>query len=233
MSRHEKDARWTAVDEFAKEHVIKKDPFDAALQFAAENQREGGLRDIAVSTLQGKFLALQCKLIRAKNVLEVGTLGGYSAIFFASSSPDLKVTTIEVDANSKAVAEKAITHAKLSDRIEVLLGPGIEVLPRLKEEVNAGKREKFDLVFIDADKINNLNYLNEAIEMSRSGSCIIVDNVVQRGSVADAEGALTNQNIRGAREVIEGAGKDSRIDCTVLQTVGEKNYDGFMLCYVK
>lgn len=232
--RYEHDARWKAVDHYALEHLYPPgSPYYAALQYARDISEQEGLPSIEVSPLQGRFLKLQCMLLNAKNVLEVGTLGGYSSIVLASSSEDAKVTTVEIDAKHKAVAEKAHAHAGLSDRIQVLLGSGLQVLPTVHKEVEAGTREKFDLVFIDADKENNLNYLNAAIPMCRSRALIVVDNVVRKGQLADAELATRDPRVAGARRVVEAAGKDPRLESTLLQTVGEKNYDGFLLCVVK
>ncbi len=152
----------------------------------------------------------------------------------ASAGPDVRVTTIEISEKHKAVAEKAIAHAGLSDRIQVLLGAGVDVLTAIKEEVDAGKRPKFDLSFIDADKEHNLEYYNEAVLMSRSRAAVIVDNVVRRGLVADLQAASEDSRIAGARKVIGAAGMDGRLmGATLIQTVSEKNYDGFLQCIVK
>lgn len=160
--------------------------------------------------------------------------GGISSIWLALSGPDVKVTTVEIDPECKAVAEQAIAHAGLSGRIEVVLGAGMEVLPKLRQEVETGKRPKFDFCFIDADKPNNLNYFNESVGMVRSRACIVVDNVVRRGRLASDEAARTDEAVKGARKVIEAVGKDDRImGNTLLQTVGEKNYDGVLICVVK
>lgn len=230
---YEKDQRWTDVDKYALEHLHPPAEYADALKHAAHLAKTNGLPDIAVSPMQGQYLALQCRLLNAKAVLEVGTLGAYSTIWIASSSPDIKVTTVEVDAKHAAVAREAIEYAGLSDRIEVLDGAGLDVLPKLHDEVTAGKRPKWDLVFIDADKENNLAYLNSAIGQCRQRACIIVDNVVRKGNVAKAELAKTDPRVQGSRAVIEAAGKDDRLDATLMQIVGEKNYDGFLICAVK
>lgn len=232
--RFEKDPRWTAVDHYATKHLFPPESrYHAALQYAKELSVKEGLSNIEVSPLQGRFLMLQCMLVNAKNILEVGTLGGYSSIFLTSSSDDAKVTTIEIEPKHRDVAERAHAHAGLRDRIEVLLGAGLHVLPKIRREVEEGKRQPFDFVFIDADKENNLQYLNEALPMCRSRSVIVVDNVVRRGQLVDDELARRDDRIAGARRVIEAAGKDPRLECGLLQTVGEKNYDGFLLCVVK
>lgn len=235
LSTHEKDDRWTAVDVWAKERLHTSDtPYHREINAALQLSETRGLPSIEVSELQGRFLVTQCQMIDAKNVLEVGTLGGVSSIYLASSGPNVKVTTIEIDPKHKKVAEEAIANAGLSDRIEVLLGAGVDVLPKIKEEVSNGKRPKFDFVFIDADKPNNLNYFNAAVSMCRSRACVIVDNVVRRGLLADDDVAREDVNVQGARIVIAAAGKDDRLlSMSMIQTVGEKNYDGFLISVVK
>lgn len=152
----------------------------------------------------------------------------------ASAGPDVKVTTIEIDEIHKEVAEEAIANADLSSRIEVILGEGKEVLPKLRAEVESGTRPKYDFVFIDADKPNNLDYYNEAICMCRSRACIVVDNVVRQGRLADDSAAEEDDSVMGSRKVVAVAGKDQRLmGNSLVQTVGEKNYDGFLVCIVK
>ncbi|ORX97349.1 O-methyltransferas-like protein family 3 [Clohesyomyces aquaticus] len=231
---HEKDARWSAVDQYSFSHLHPKTsstPSVEALDYALSNSEKKGLPDIAVSPSQGKFLMLQAKLLRAKNVLEVGTLGGYSTIWLANANPNIKVTTVEVDKHHAEVAQENFKKAGVDDRIEVRLGPGVEVLPPLAEEVKQGKRGAFQLVFIDADKENNWNYVDVALGMCDSGAEIIVDNVVRKGKLAVEN--TGDSRIEGARKVVEMIGKDDRLDGVVLQTVGEKSYDGFLVAVVK
>jgi predicted O-methyltransferase YrrM len=141
----------------------------------------------------------------------------------ASAGPDVRVTTIEINPDHAHVAELAIEHAGMSDRIEVLLGAGVEVLPKLRAEIQNGTRPKFDFVFIDADKPNNLNYYNEAIAMCRSRACIIVDNVVRRGMVADDRAADEDERVMGARKVRNAS------DCAVTVNVSYRVDWGFRL----
>lgn len=165
---YEKDARWTAVDTYSLGHLhpsSRTTPSNDVLEHALSNSEKEGLPDIAVSPSQGKYLQLQARLLRAKNVLEVGTLGGYSTIWLANASPDIKVISVEVDEHHAKVARSNIEHAGVADRVDVRLGPGVEVLPEIVAEVKAGKLDKFQLVFIDADKENNWNYVDTAIQL--------------------------------------------------------------------
>ena len=175
---------------------------------------------------------LQARMLRAKNVLEVGTLGGYSTIWLASAWGGVRVTTVEINEHHQQVARTNLAHSGVEERVEALLGPGMEVLPRLLEDVRMGRREGFDMVFIDADKPNNWGYFDLAVQMSRPGACVIVDNVVRRGFLTDAERAKTDVMVEGSRRVVENAGKDPRVDAVVIQLVGEKNYDGFLVATI-
>ena len=230
---YEKDPRWTAVDTYSFGHLhpsSRKTPSNDVLEHALSISEEQGLPDIAVSPSQGKFLQLQARLLKAKNVLEVGTLGGYSTIWLADASPDVKVISIEVDEHHAKVARSNIEYAGVAERVDIRLGPGVEVLPKVVEEVKQGKLGKFQLVFIDADKENNWNYVDTAIELCEPGACIIVDNVVRKGQLTQD---TDDPRIAGARRVVENVGKDDRLDGVVVQTVGDKNYDGFLIAVVR
>ena len=230
----ENDERWTAVDKYALKHLHTPDvPYYKELEYAAKSAESSGLPDIAVSALQGQFLAMQCRLLGVKHALEVGTLGAYSTIWLATASPDIKITSIEINEKHAEVARKAIENAGLTDRIDIIVGAGVDVIPKLASQIKAGERQPYDFVFIDADKPNNLNYLNASLDVARSGAEIIVDNVVRKGKLASAEAGKEDPKVQGCREVVEGAGKNSRLHVTLMQTVGEKNYDGFLICMVK
>ncbi|KAF2131090.1 O-methyltransferas-like protein family 3 [Dothidotthia symphoricarpi CBS 119687] len=229
---YETDARWTAVDEYTLSHLhpsTRTTPSNSTLTHALTNSEKQNLPNIAVSASQGKFLQLQARLLKATHILEVGTLGGYSTIWLAHARPDVKVISVEVDSHHASVARDNLTHAGVGDRVDVRLGAGVDVLPQIAEEVQQGKLGKFQLVFIDADKENNWNYVKMAIGMCEPGACIIVDNVVRKGQLAvDSE----DPRVKGARAVVEGVGKDDRLDAVVMQTVGDKNYDGFVMAVV-
>lgn len=230
---YEKDPRWTAVDAYSLGHLhpsSRTTPSNDVLEHALSNSEKQGLPDIAVSPSQGKFLQLQARLVQAKNILEVGTLGGYSTIWLANASPEVKVLSVEVDEHHAKVARSNIEHAGVADRVDVRLGPGVEVLPKIVEEVKQKKLGTFQLVFIDADKENNWSYVDTAIELCEPGACIIVDNVVRKGQLAEA---TDDPRVAGARRVVENVGKDDRLDGVVVQTVGDKNYDGFLIAVVR
>jgi len=233
---YEQDGRWGAVDAYTSAHLFpaSRNKYHDALEFAYTNSISKGLPDIASYPAQGRYLSLQAQIAGATNVLEVGTLGGYSSIWIASGLPaDANITTVEVDPKHKLVAEENIANAGLSDRINVHLGAGLDVLPRLVEEVKAGKRQPFDFVFIDADKENNLAYFELILPAVRSRTPIFVDNVVRRGKLASEELAKDDSRVAGARRLVEAVGRNERVEAVVIQTVSEKNYDGFLLAVVK
>jgi len=180
----------------------------------------------------GKFIALHARAINAKHILELGLLGGYTAIWIASQIPDARITSLEINPHHAKVARENVDRAGVGDRVEIIVGPGLESLPKIKEEIQNGKRPKFDFTFIDADKENNWAYFDYAADMSVSGAPILVDNVIRRGYIIQKE-HMDESPVVGAREVIENAGKDSRVDACLMQTVSEKNYDGFLYAIVR
>ncbi|EON69388.1 hypothetical protein W97_08648 [Coniosporium apollinis CBS 100218] len=231
----EHETRWTAVDSysFACLHPSSSaTPSNEALQRVISNSRTNDLADIAVSPSQGKFLMLQTRMLRAKHVLEVGTLGAYSAIWLANAGPDVRVTTVEIDEKHARVSRENLEAAGVGERVEILLGSGLEVLPRLRKEVEEGRRERYGFVFIDADKQNNWSYFDESVKMCVPGACIVVDNVVRKGQLADEEAAESDPKVKGSQTVVKNVGKDERVDGIVMQTVGEKGYDGFLIAVV-
>ncbi|KAJ3844623.1 O-methyltransferase family 3 protein [Lentinula raphanica] len=209
---------WARSDRYHNSFLIPEDPvLDAALKNSATN----GLPEIAVSTAQGKYLYLQARSIQAKRILEVGTLGGYSTIWLGRSLPaDGEIITLEINSKHAKVAEENLSNAGLSSRCKVVVGPGHESMTKLPSE------NKFDLIFIDADKPSNLKYFIEAKRLIKKGGVIIVDNVVRFGRVADPE--QTDANIEGVRSLLNALKGDQDVDATTIATVGEKGYDGFI-----
>jgi predicted O-methyltransferase YrrM len=239
---HEHDPRWSKVDEYTTQHTHSgsSNPSSALLQKIHDRTLAEGLPDIAVDPTFGKFLALQVKLAKASHVLEVGTLGGYSAVWMASMNPGTKITTVEVSQHHADVARENLREAGVEGQVEVVVGSGKDVLPQLLKEVEDGKKERIGMAFIDADKASNWFYFDHAVKMGKAGTVIVVDNVVRKGQVAELDadklgGEDSRQwvNAVGARTVIENAGKDERVDAVVMQTVSGKNYDGFLFAVLK
>ncbi|HEV3212290.1 MAG TPA: O-methyltransferase [Acidimicrobiales bacterium] len=198
-------------------------PSDDALAHALRASTEGGLPPIQVAAVQGKLLQILVQAIGATTVLEVGTLGGYSTIHLARGLREGgRVTTLELDEHHAEVARANLTYAGLAEAVDVLVGPALETLALLKTQ-GFGPA---DLVFIDADKVNNTNYLRYGLEFAHPGTLLVVDNVVRAGAVAIDP--LPDESARGAREAIEFLGSEPRVEATVLQVVGAKGHDGLL-----
>ncbi|TIV71594.1 MAG: O-methyltransferase, partial [Mesorhizobium sp.] len=182
---------WTAVDDYIVSSLFDADP---ALDAVLTANREQGLPAIDVSAAQGKLLSLLVRIGSAKKVLEIGTLGGYSTVWMARALPaDGKVVTLELDPHHAKVARWNFERAGVSDKVDLRIGPALQSLAALANE-NAGP---FDLIFIDADKPNNPNYLDWAMKLARSGTVIVCDNVIRDGAVVDERSG--DVNVEGAR----------------------------------
>jgi predicted O-methyltransferase YrrM len=216
--------RWDAVDEYIKQVVVRP---DAALDAAMATSAAAGLPPISVSPSHGKFLFVLAQTLRAKSILEIGTLGGYSTIWMARGLvAGGRVVTLEADAKHAEVARANFVRAGVSDAIELRLGKAFDTLP----QVDADGRGPFDLIFIDADKANIPEYFRWALKLSRAGSLIIVDNVVRDGEVINA--SSSDPNIQGVRRFNEMLAIEPRVSATEIQTVGSKGYDGFAIAVV-
>lgn len=216
--------RWSAVDRYIAERLIG--PNEAQAQTLAANAA-AGLPAIDVSAPQGKFLSLLASSIGARRILEIGTLGGYSTIWFARAlGAGGKITTIEYDAKHAQAARANIAREGLSGAVDLRAGAALDILPILEAE-GAGP---FDLSFIDADKGNNANYFHWALKLSRPGALIIVDNVIREGAVIDENSS--EPTAAGARALFEAVAAEPRVSATALQTVGSKDWDGFLIARV-
>jgi predicted O-methyltransferase YrrM len=213
-----------AVDAYIIDHLLAPDP---ALDAALARNAAAGLPAIDVSAPQGKMLHLLARMVGARRILEVGTLGGYSTIWLARALPPAgKLVTLELEPHHAEIARTNVAAAGLADRVEVRTGPAAETL----EAMIAAGEAPFDLVFVDADKESNVAYVKAALALSRPGTTIIVDNVVREGGVIDASSA--DPRIRGTRALFEAVADEPRLDATAVQTVGAKHWDGFLLAIV-
>ncbi|MGW3626986.1 O-methyltransferase [Streptomyces sp. NPDC000880] len=225
MTQEHLQDQWTAVDSYVTDHLA---PASEALTAALAASEAAGLPPIQVAPNQGKLLYLLAQLQGARTVLEIGTLGGYSTIWLARALPENgRLISLEYNPAHAEVARANLAHAGLDKIAEVRTGAALETLPKLATEPGAGP---FDLVFIDADKQNNPQYVQWALKLSRLGSVIIVDNAIRGGAVVDAES--TDPAIVGTRRMYELVAQEPRLDATAVQTVGAKGYDGFLLARV-
>ncbi|WP_433655709.1 O-methyltransferase [Nocardia sp. CA-128927] len=214
---------WSDVDDYIVDTLVQDADTAAALTANAAAE----LPAIDVSPPQGKFLYLLAVTARARRVLEIGTLGGYSTIWLARAVGEKgQVVTLEFQQAHAEVARTNLDNAGVGERVDIRVGAALDTLPVLAEE----NPEPFDLVFIDADKVNNSNYVQWALKLTRPGSVIIVDNVVRKGGLADA--ASEDAANRASRAVVELLAAEPTLDATVVQTVGTKGWDGFAYAVV-
>lgn len=231
---YEHDERWSQVDSYSQSHLHPSTHSNHDILSAAlEHSIASGLPDIATQPVFSKLMALQCRAGKVKHALEIGTLGGYTPIWLATMNPDIRVTSLEVDLKHAQIARENIERAGVSDRVEVIVGPALETLPRLKDEIQRGTREPFGFTYIDADKINNWTYFDLAVGLSHPSAFIYVDNVVRMGTlVSEKHIAEGDEGCLGGRTLIENVGKDGRVEAVVQQTVSGKTYDGYLFAVV-
>ena len=215
---------WRRVDEYFDGVLLSHDEDLERVQRASQ---AAGLPDISVSPSQGKLLHLLARGIGAQRILEIGTLGGYSTMWLARSLPPAgRLISLEIEPRHAEVARANLANAGLADRAEIRVGPAADSL----EAMAAAAEPVFDLVFIDADKQSNLEYFRWAMKLTHPGSMIIVDNVVRRGRVADADD--TSPAVTGVRRLIDAMAAEPRVEATTIQTVGAKGYDGLTFALV-
>jgi predicted O-methyltransferase YrrM len=218
------EKNWAEVDEFIANLFVHPDP---ALDAALAASEKAGLPAIEVSPPAGKLLMLLAKMVGARRILEIGTLGGYSTIWLARAvAAGGKLLSLEASAKHAEVARKNIDRAGLAGRAEVRVGKALDSLAKIA----ADGEGPFDLFFLDADKPNNPAYFEWALKLSRPGSVIVADNVVRYGGVLDA--ASSDDNVQGVRSFLEIMAREKRVSATAIQTVGVKGHDGFAVALV-
>ena len=214
------ESLWNRVDAYLGEHVGVTDPaLDATLVASVQ----AGLPEIAVSPPQGKLLMLLAQTVGARRILEIGTLGGYSTIWLARALPeDGELVTCEYSGEHALVARQNLDDAGVGHLVDIRIGPALDTLPTLTGP--------FDFTFIDADKEHNPDYFRAALDLSRPGSLIVVDNTVRGGAVVDP--GRTDPTTEGTRALYAAVRDEPRVQATAIQTVGSKGYDGFVLARV-
>jgi len=218
------DDRWSQIDRYFEGSLLGPDP---VLADALRSSQQAELPPIQVSPSQGKLLHLLASAIGARRILEIGTLGGYSAIWLARAlPPDGQLITLEVNPRHAAVARANLERAGLLEKVEIRLGPALESLRSL----TTARVRPFDLAFIDADKPNTRPYFDQCVRLLRPGGLIVVDNVARKGELVNAES--DDPNVVGMRAFVDALAVDHRVSATGIQTVGSKGYDGFVLARV-
>jgi predicted O-methyltransferase YrrM len=217
-------ARWTAVDDYFASKLVAP---DAVLEAVLAANTAAGLAPENVSPNQGQLLQILARAVAARSILEIGTHGGYSTIWLARAlPPGGRLVTLEVDATRAELARANVARAGLASVVDVRCGGALETLPRLAAE----GREPFDLVFIDADKRHNPEYFRWALQLSRVGALIVVDNVVRAGAVVDT--ASDDPSVQGVRRLADVLAAERRVSAGAVQTVGSKGYDGMIVALV-
>lgn len=210
---------WSAVDDYFAAALLPADP---ALDGALAASRQAGLPAINVAPNQGKMLHLMARMVGARRILEIGTLGAYSTLWLARAVPaGGQVVTLEADPAHARVARANIAQAGLQGVIDLREGPALDILPSLSGP--------FDFVFIDADKRANPEYLHWALRLTRPGAAIVFDNVVRDGKVLDPN---AEEKVQGVRRLVDMLAAEPRVSATAVQTVGGKGWDGFILAVV-
>lgn len=218
---------FTAVDGYISGLFARE---DEALTAALDEMREAGLPEISVSPVLGKFLFTLAKLVRARRILEIGTLGGYSTIWLGRALPeDGCLLTLEIDPEHAKIARRNLARAMLLGTAEVREGPAVDTLSGL---IAAGE-EPFDLIFIDADKESYPRYFELSLKLSRPGTLIVADNVVRRGAVADPKAGDKDAAVAGIQRFLQALSNNPRVEASVMQNVGAKGHDGIALALVQ
>ena len=202
-------------------------PEDEVLKQAIVSLEKENIPQISISANQGKFLQVMAKLVKAKRILELGTLGGYSTIWMARALPgEGKLISLELDPKHAAVAQKNIIDAGVADKVEIRIGKGLDLLKRMIEE----KEQPFDMIFIDADKPPYAEYFRLALKLSGPGTLIIADNVIREGKVLDNNSK--DEMVKGVDRFNKVLGNTPGVTATIIQTVGSKEHDGMALVVV-
>lgn len=221
------------VDAYLKEHMAEQDSdLRYALQACLSNSIARGLPPVAVSPALGKFLMMQCKVKNISHVLEIGTLGGYSAIWCAVGA-GCSVTSLEISPDHAAVAQENLAAAGIGNNVDIVIGDARHTLRRIVDDIQTGKSQRPGLAFVDANKDAALEYFNLAVEAVGNAGIVVVDNLVRYGYIVDEAKVDEDAWIQGIRALIESVGQDKRVDATIFRTLSEGVYDGFLYAVVK
>ena len=184
-------------------HPVQKEILD-------HNDKLGDVKKMQISISQAYFFQFFIKTNNIKNILEVGTFTGYSALSMGLVIPkDGNITCLDINKETSEVARNFFKKANLDKKIKIILGPATNSLEKLKDD-----KKIFDMIFIDADKENYKNYYNLSLELIKNNGFILVDNVLWKGDVADPN--KNDQLTNVIREFNSFIKKDDRIEKTIL-----------------
>ena len=217
---------WSDIDHYIESHLIPEDPI---LTQTLENTAAHGFPDhLAVAANQGMLLQMLIQMNKCKRVLELGTFAAYSTIWLARALPeDGYILTIEGRDTHAAMGQENIDRANLPQTIELKVGRAADILNALPENIEA-----FDFIFVDADKQSYPEYLELSLNLSHSGTVIVLDNVIRAGDIMNPENV--KPSIEGIRQMYQAMQNHPKIlSCTALQTVGSKGHEGFGIAIVK
>lgn len=215
---------WVSLDEMFNRVLHTEDD---ALRAARQAAEAAGMPAIEVSAQHAKLLSLLVTISGARRVLEIGTLAGYSTIALARAvGPDGAVVSLEYESAHADVARRNLEYAEVNARVEVIVGAALDTLPLLQQ-----RGEVFDLVFIDADKENNVAYVQWAITLGAPGTVVVVDNIARNGRVLDPDPG--DRQAQAIRDMLDMMGAHPRLDTAAIQTVGTKGWDGFAVAVVR
>jgi caffeoyl-CoA O-methyltransferase len=209
------------VDHLSEYIVTLFAPEDELLGALREEADRTGLPPTTISPDAGRFLQVLLRAVAARRVLEVGTLGGYSAIWMARALPvDGRLLTVEREDRHATFAERYIARAALASVVEVRRGRALDVLPSLDGE-------EFDFVFLDADRSPLATYFEWAVRLVRPGGVIVVHNALLGGRVVNAESRGDDDDVRVVRDLNARIAVDPRVASILVPA-----YDGFLVAIV-
>ena len=191
------------IEQYCREHTTPESKL--LHELVAETFAHTAFPEMEVGHLEGAFLRMLVRLLRAKRILELGTFTGYSSLIMAEGLPDDgELITCDIDPETTEIAKKYWSRSPIGKKIELKLGPALETLRTIEGP--------FDLVFIDADKVNYINYWELCLPKIRCGGLMVVDNVLWSGSVLDPE----DETDRAIAEFNEHVRKDKRVEVVML-----------------
>ena len=196
------------LEKYISDHSYDLHPIQK--EILSHNASLGDVKRMQISVTQAYFFQLFIKTNNIKNILEIGTFTGYSALSMGLSIPkDGSVTCLDINKETSEIARTFFKKADLDKKIQIILEPAINTLKKMKDD-----KKMFDMIFIDADKENYKNYYNLSLALIKKNGFILIDNVLWHGDVVDP-----NKNDRLTsiiREFNSFIKKDDRIEKTIL-----------------